>query len=407
MEIVLYVIILAVTVVFLAVSFYMVPRNFIKKNLTTIVIYIILTIIIYFFVINLKYFRNIFYDSDFLYIDTLILLTLSCSISLLLMLPFIFLFQTIKQETIIKNLEKKVIVDEFINYKDLVGNIPPALLMAIYHRRIKTEDRIVASYIYLKNHNVIKIDSELIVGDYNKELESHENYLISYFLGMVDQDTYNRNYKYYINDDLLTNKRIKALVGDNYNYSHYIELLVSWIIITQLVLMSSLFAINNVGIYMILAYLCPFLIIPVYKLLKHIAPVTKTNKGLETEAKLNNLKSYLINNRAELLKNSKIYEDYILYAILFNLKNTLNKDCQKEYNNIIKYINNSTVQLTYKKISISLTKEKIIGFIITFFIVTYMAWIFSTISIAIAIISWLVFMAIIITGILFADYNNN
>ncbi|MBP5683801.1 MAG: DUF2207 domain-containing protein, partial [Bacilli bacterium] len=304
-------------------------------------------------------------------------------------------------------IEKNISFKKFAHSRDLVGNIPPALLMTIYNRKVKIEEQLISSYIYMKEHNIIKIKSDQIVGDYDKELESHENYLISYFLGMIDQNTYIDNYKYYIYKDLKTNKDIKKLIDNSYNNTHFLEIFIGWIMITQLILISTLSSVGNIGTYVIIAFACPFIVIPLYIIFKAKYPFVKTKKGLELEAKLNKIKQYLNNaDNIKDKKNAKFYEEYILYSILFNDTDELNKECRKEYNNITKYINNSTNQLLYNKLHISISKEKIIGLIITFVVVTYMSWIFSTISLSIAIISWIIFTLILVTCILLNDYHN-
>ena len=63
----------------------------------------------------------------------------------------------------------------------------------------------------------------------------------------------------------------------------------------------------------------------------------KTNKALLLNAKLNGLYNYLkdftiINERKVL--EIKLYNDYIIYAIIFNVKGKLNDECLTIYNNI-------------------------------------------------------------------------
>ena len=67
--------------------------------------------------------------------------------------------------------------------------------------------------------------------------------------------------------------------------------------------------------------------------------LVRNDKGIEIQKKLCGLKKYLedftISNDRE-IKEIELLEDYMLYAIIFNLKGNLNKEANEIYNKYIK-----------------------------------------------------------------------
>ena len=102
--------------------------------------------------------------------------------------------------------------------------------------------------------------------------------------------------------------------------------------------------IQNINIVQILSifitYFLSFGNVAIYNgITEKINPFVKTPKGFELDAELNGLKNYLkdftsIND--ESIDRIKLYDEYIIYAIIFDLKGKLNDECKNIYNNIKK-----------------------------------------------------------------------
>ena len=89
---------------------------------------------------------------------------------------------------------------------------------------------------------------------------------------------------------------------------------------------------------MFLAYFLTFVSVPIYKKIQaKINPILRKDKALELSGKLKGLKNYI--NDYSMIKdygveNINLYDEYVIYAVIFNIRGKLNTECKKIYDNI-------------------------------------------------------------------------
>ena len=345
--------------------------KFFKKNYKAILSYILVLLTIFFLLIStLKLGHN--EAENFL--NMYIIFMLSCGASVILVSPIIALLQKHEEQKIIKKYEGQYIIDKFYYYRELVGDISPAILFWLYNKNNDIEDLIVVTYIHMLRKGLIKIKNDKIVRTNVTPNYLHENLLIQYFTGEITKKKLQNNILNYLNQDIKNNNFIYAS-KKNVNFTECMELIIAWIIITQLIMMPAIVSLIFNGIYLFITYLLAFIAIPIYKgVIKSIHPFFKSDESLQIIAKLNGLKQFyekfnIINDKS--IKEIVLYEDYIIYGIIFNNKGKLNKEAHKLYKQISKLANqNKSIALkeASKMKIIDLDKNEWRAFSITFFI---------------------------------------
>lgn len=120
----------------------------------------------------------------------------------------------------------------------------------------------------------------------------------------------------------------------------FMEIIIAWMILFTIITIFLIFSISKLGILMMISYALIFITIPIYECISSkIRPFVRTKKALELSAKLNGLKNYLsdftlIKDRK--IKEIKMFNEYILYAIVFDIKGELDKESKNLYSKILK-----------------------------------------------------------------------
>ena len=351
MELLLQMIVIGVSIFLILLMFKIneVSLSFFKKNIYAIIVYFSIVVIIYFFLLcNISFLQKILDFNYLQFIDRYVLFMTSCGIGIIVSAPFINILQKIIENKKIKDLESRFIYNKYEYYRDVVGNIPPSILSIIYNRNINITDVIVASFIFLQEKNLLKVNNNKIFRTSNESSYSHENIMISYLIGDIKENDFNNIYEDALMNDLKKDGYFYSVSEkdkEEINMTEFMEIVVVWLIITLLFFMPVIIPLCNIGIILVFSYVFAFIGIPIYKFIsKSINPIVRTEKTLELNFKLNGLKKFLtdftiINDRS--VSEIKLFEDYILYAIIFNMKGNLNDECNRIYENIIGYINNS------------------------------------------------------------------
>ena len=351
MELLLQIIVIGVSFFMILLIFKLseVSLSFFKKNIYAIIIYLSIVVMIYLLLLcNISFFQRILDFNSLQFIDKYVLFMTSCGIGIIISAPFINILQKIMENKKIKDCESKFIYNKYEYYRDVVGNIPPSILSVIYNRNINISDVIVASFIFLQEHNLLKVNNNKIFRTSNESGYLHENIMISYLTGDIKEEEFNNIYEDTLMKDLIKDGYLYSVSKkdkEEINMTDFMEIVVIWLILTLLIFMPAIIPLCNIGILLFFSYVFAFVGIPIYKLIsKTINPIVRTEKALELNSKLNGLKKFLtdftiINDRS--VSEVKLYEDYILYAIIFNMKGNLNDECNSIYKNIIGYINNS------------------------------------------------------------------
>lgn len=315
--------------------------SLIKKNWELLIVYLLLVSIIYLILINIPIFERFILKSNYPGIEKYILFITLLSICSFIVSPICYLINTIKEKRIIKKYESQFKITKFEYYRDLVGDISPAILASIFKKKPNYKDMLVATIIYLSEKNIISYKNNQYVfnGNYGALL-SHEKRVVDYLCGKQN-DNIKKNFINSLQYDM-ENEGYVFNYEDNENVVFLMEFILVFLLIVLLILLPAFYSLLTFGPFLIVSYIIVFINIFIYKgLEKFMNLKIKTNKSLLLQAKLNGLCNYLkdftvINERNVL--EIKLYNNYIIYAIIFNIKGNLNNECLSIYNNIRKKI---------------------------------------------------------------------
>lgn len=330
-------ILLLITIIFFIIFFKNTNCiNLIKNNWKIFIVYLLLVTIIYLIIINIPIIKHFILKSNYPGAEKYILLITLFSICSFIVSPICYLMNTIKEKRIIKKYESQFEITKFEYYRDFVGDISPAILATIF-KKSNYKDMLIATIIYLSEKDIISYKNNQYVFNGNYEtLLAHERRVVDYLCGNKNGNI-KKDFKNSLQYDLENEGYIFSYEDDN-NIVFLMEVILVFLLITILILSVSFFSLFKLGPILIVSYVIVFVNILIYKgLEKYMYIKIKTNKALLLNAKLNGLYNYLkdftiINERKVL--EIKLYNDYIIYAIIFNVKGKLNDECLTIYNNI-------------------------------------------------------------------------
>lgn len=227
---------------------------------------------------------------------------------------------------------------DFEYYREIIKNYSVATICSCYGKKIKIKDQLVATLLSLKLNDYIEINDEIKIKNEIAKYKS-ENMLIKALKGVrifnkydiknqIDNDNYDDCMKsdLFIKDKLSSTGKLKDSM---FNFD-----IILWII--------NFFAIFLTGnvlltfIAFVLQFALLFILVIGGKNSKTI--FVRNDKGLDIQRKLYGLKNYLkefgnINERK--LNEIELYDDYIIYAIIFDLKGNLNNEANDLYKKYI------------------------------------------------------------------------
>ena len=354
-----------------------------KKMIPITLIYIIITILLFILISNISMVKEQIINSSVSFQDSYVILLLSASLSPILVAPLAVFMDRVNEAKVIRKLESKYRFEKIEYFRELIKNIPIAMLGIIYNPKTNIDDLITATIISINNNET-------------RELKQHELFIKEQ---LRDKNRYeikdiHKIFKRYLIEDLEKDSYLSKKENRDLHNTDFVELIIATLIITELIEFIILVSISSFGLFLFIGYFLCFAPIPFIKwLIKTKKPIVRNEKGLELKVKLAGLKKYLVDFTTISNKNIeeiKLYDDYILYAIIFDLKGTLNEEGKALYNNF--NINKG------KKIKIIFTKEiKIMLFI---FILGFSPLLISTIiqGDLINVIAAIIIMLIILLG---------
>lgn len=125
------------------------------------------------------------------------------------------------------------------------------------------------------------------------------------------------------------------------NSTYIMELFMAWIIIYILITIVPLVGLSSLGIWLFACYFLTFLCMPIYKAIQSkIKFIIRTQKGIEISAKMRGLKRYIeefSNIQDERIENIELFEDYVIYVIIFDLQGKLNREVKELYMRLEQY----------------------------------------------------------------------
>lgn len=271
------------------------------------------------------------------------------NILILIITPMYYIIYNIREKRKTKNAEKKIIIKniDFKYYRDIIEKYSPATLSFILDGMEFDKD-LAASIIYLINKGYLELkqDNKITRTDkdnsgLSKDLKiicnSDVNHLLAY--RRLKNKNIKEQQEAYIASQ--TNRQWMeqvekeaeedGLVIERKKYKITSILSILCIIETVYTL-----TIENYGLFffsIFLFFLLVFLKMSAYDKNKWV----KTQKGYELYSKIVGLKNYIkdFSTLSEKeLKEIEIWEDYLIYAIIFNNTSKLNKDALEFYKKI-------------------------------------------------------------------------
>lgn len=271
------------------------------------------------------------------------------NILILIITPIYYIIYNIREKRKTKNAEKKIIIKniDFKYYRDIIEKYSPATLSFILDGMEFDKD-LAASIIYLINKGYLELkqDNKITRTDkdnsgLSKDLKiicnSDVNHLLAY--RRLKNKNIKEQQEAYIASQ--TNRQWMeqvekeaeedGLVIERKKYKITSILSILCIIETVYTL-----TIENYGLFffsIFLFFLLVFLKMSAYDKNKWV----KTQKGYELYSKIVGLKNYIkdFSTLSEKeLKEIEIWEDYLIYAIIFNNTSKLNKDALEFYKKI-------------------------------------------------------------------------
>lgn len=304
-----------------------------KKYTVMLITVFVTTAFVFIIFYNITFFKNIISESEYIIYDIFVLVITSMSIAILIDGVFAFIFQKVHETRIINSYEKKYNAEEYEYYRDIIKNISPAILSYCYNKKINVEDEVVAVLLNLQHKNIIKLnqDTLTVLGD-TKNLSIHEKYILGH-INNID----NKQFRKLLIEDMEKKNYVKTADANEMNIVYIMEYFMLWMILYILVAIPIFMGLSNLGIMLFLAYFLTFIGIPIYKVIQEkINPAIRTEEALSLSGKLAGLKNYIkdySNIKDFGIENINLYDEYVIYAVIFNIKGKLDTECRKIYRN--------------------------------------------------------------------------
>lgn len=326
------------------------PEDLDDKVVIPMLLFIITILLIYVMISNLTILDEILENEPQSLYDKLILGLTSISLAIFINVLLSKWIQKLNEKMVIRKFEKKHRSKEYDYYRDILQEKSPAILSYCYNPKINIEDNIVAIILNLQMQNIIKIENNTIkvIGDISN-LKEHEEFILK----QVQKPRYNEHYIKEEFQELL----IKDLKKEKYIYEGkgkktkvistfegIMGMLFLYLLITSPIWMKA----SKIGILAYIAYALNFYCMFQYKKIEAKEnPNIRKEKTLELAGKLRGMKRYiknysLINENG--VENINLYNEYIIYAIILNIKGKLNNECKKIYRDIKEIIMNNEIE---------------------------------------------------------------
>lgn len=261
-------------------------------------------------------------------------------------LPVFIICSIIDAYNKVKEYEKSIPkIDDITYFRDRVGQISPAVIFYILKKKIPFADGIMATLYTLKQNGYIEIkDNKIILKDKLKdELGSSNKYVLDFHKWLFN---YRYNRKIWLSNTIYEAEQSGYIKRREKNEKDYLGL----VLIGLLGVFSMVIATYDFLCFPCFLFILNYGIIEqslekIYKKSKYV----KTEKGQELYVKLIGLKKFL--QDFSLIGDSKkeelmLWEDYMIYAIIFDLKGILDRDVHKQYRALRK---NYKIPKTIKK----------------------------------------------------------
>lgn len=247
-----------------------------------------------------------------------------------------------KKETSFKEVDYKY-------YRDILNETSSGVLSFVYNKKINYKDIIISTLLKLDKEKLIKINYD----NHNIEILSTESNILTeyekYILFFLKTESTNKIIDFSTLKYILTNEKFKVnVIGlikkDSKNKGYYKTINYTSNVITYIVLISFCIMVieflkkgdfTEANIICLANTIILFLLAIISKEKIYL----RTKQGKILSDKLNGLKNFLLDFstiKERKLKEITLWDYYIIYAIIFNLKGNLDKDVNELYNCISK-----------------------------------------------------------------------
>lgn len=321
-------------IVFLIFLFYLLQKR--KVYIEVVLVYVISVVVNYNVIINLEYFKNILTMSDNVLIDKIVIVLIAMLVAYVYDFVFVFFFQKYNEKRILKKYMDNMGVGDYEYYRGILSDISPGILAYCYNKKIDVTDVVVAIILNLHQKGYIEIkDNQLIILVDIWKLSNHERMAIL-FNKYFTEKQFSKRFEEALVQDLLKDNYVEKRNKSELDVTGFMELVIIWICIFVFLSYKNLSfsSIDNaVGIVS-----CCYLIGGLYEVVQNkINSIVMTKKALEIRVKMNGLKNFFedfSNMNDKKIKDIKFYDEYIMYAIIFDLKGNLNEECEKIYRDV-------------------------------------------------------------------------
>lgn len=286
---------------------------------------------------------------------------------ILILIPMgIYIIQSIKNKKEIQKIENqyKDNIQKYDYYRDIIQKYSPAILSLVYNRKIQYADTLVATILDLELKNYIQIEDKgiQVFEKDTKDIPQNEKYIYDRLKGNVGKsklisfdETANifsdydlkREWKYVIKEEaekegLCSSKLIAFQIFEKICVFSFFALIIISVCIIMLGRKNFNIQTDANLISCLIVIVIHLAIIFGTGLLRKFNKrylFVRTKKGLELQSKMSGLKNY-IKDYSELaekdLNQLKLWDDYLIYAVIFNLKGNLDIEARKLYEKLIR-----------------------------------------------------------------------
>ena len=317
---------------------------------------------IIFCLIYISIFLEVFFNID--KIDKVRMLFYTIHLYIALVAIIFFICNKIKTIIFIKIKEREIRKQNEINfeyYREILDEFSPGVLAFCYNKKLKYEDAIISTLLslnnkYIKLNMLNKTIHVLPDGKDNNLKEKKGIYILpdKKYINLKEHEMYLLEKLKDFSSDI-TFQELKEIVKDTYFKSNFLNLikfdckisgyyetfhrsnkLLSRIFLILVCIFWVSVGANSDGVYkdIIFVNITDMIFLGILMFLNNKNTYMITNKGYEIKAKLKGLKKYLldyssINDRD--ISEITIWEHYILYAIILDLKGNLDKEVSNFY----------------------------------------------------------------------------
>lgn len=331
MEIVVFLLILIPFVLSLIISYVQGKFATIIKLIPMILIYIMIVVLTYFSIMEIPYIKNLLQNSVYELFDRNLILLVSFTVASIICCPVAIFLDDFLEKYRIKKIENSFKIEEISYYRELLDDISPAMLSMIYNPKANIEDQITATKLYLEKYK-------------KDNLKEHEKYLLEVLKdeNKYDMKLIHKNFKNRIIDDLIDADLIYDRNINNSSFTNigYMQIVTLCLFIFHLIMIPAIAQISSLILMIVLSYFSNFISFPIYDLaIKNANTVIRKEKGMNLKIKLDGLKKYLIDFTSineKSIEDINLFDEYILYAIIFDLDGKLEIENQELYNKLKK-----------------------------------------------------------------------